>query len=358
MPHPAVPVLVPVSRPRAALGALGLLVLLAACGGGGGDPAATSTAATPSATSVAGTSTTSVTTASAGTFSSGIVGKSSTVNGVSWDDSRATVVDDRGRRGLAGLEGARVELRGTVGDDGLRGVADRLKVEPELRGTVASVDTSGAAPSFVVGGVTIATDASTVWADGLSAATLVGRRVEVHALRDAAGALRATRVEPIDGAGLSDELRGTVGAAPSGGAFPIAVGTGSVVSVRLAAGTAFTPAGCDASALVAGRVVEVHGTFTADRVLVAQRIECEDLGDDAAGLKPTAGARQERSGLVATVDAAARTLTLGTLVVAWTDATVFKRGTAASLVVGARIEVDGRVDTAGRLVAREIEIER
>lgn len=360
-PVPSVPVasiLAPsVLRPAAALSAAALLVALAACGGGddpaGVAPTSAASAGDPASSQGAGASVVAGT-----TFSSGIVAKGGVVNGVAWDDSRAAVADDRGRRGLASADGSRVALRGAPGDDGGRGVAERIRFLPELRGTVVAVDTGGPLPAFQVGGVRIATDDATVWADGLRPETLSGRRVEVHALRDAAGGLVATRIEPIDAAGLVDELRGVIGAAPSGGAFPIAVGTGSPVSVRFAAGTtAFAPAGCDASALAAGRTVEVHGAFTAERVFTAQRIECEDLLDDSAGVRARGTARQDLAGLLAAVDPASRSIRVGSETVAWDDSTGFRRGSGDDLVAGARVEIESVRGADGRPRAREIRFE-
>ncbi|MFM1988337.1 MAG: hypothetical protein RJA99_1294 [Pseudomonadota bacterium] len=355
---------VPVSRPAAALSATVLLLALAACGGGDpGGPAASSGLA-GGTSPVQGTGgavddrTLRTTAAGGTTFSSGIVAKGGIVNGVAWDDSRATVADDRGRRGLAMSDGRRVALRGEPGDDRGRGVVDRIRFLPELRGTVTAADASAPLPAFQVGGMRVGTDESTVWADGLRPDALTGRRVEVHGLRDAAGGLVATRVEPIDDPGLVDELRGVVGAAPSGGTFPIAVGAGAPVTVRFsAAGTAFAPSGCDASALAAGRTVEVHGAFTADRVFTAQRIDCEDLLDDSAGVRAGGTARHDMTGLLAGVDLSSRSIRLGSETIVWDDSTGFRRGSGDDLVSGARIEVEGVRGADGRHRAREIRFE-
>lgn len=358
MSHPVLSV----PRPAAALSATALLFALAACGGGG-DPGGAAASGGGGSSSVQGAGgavddSTLRTAAGGTTFSSGIVAKGGVVNGVAWDDSRATVADDRGRRGLATADGSRVALRGEPGDDRGRGVADRIRFLPELRGTAASVDTSGPLPAFQVGGVRVGTDDATVWADGLRPETLSGRRVEVHGLRDAAGGVVATRVEAIDASGLVDELRGIVAAAPSGGAFPISVGTGAPVTIRYTVpGTAFAPAGCDATALASGRTVEVHGAFTGDRVFTAQRIECEDLLDDSAGVRSRGTARHDLTGLLAGVDPSSRSIRVGSQTVVWDDSTGFRRGSSDDLVAGARVEVEGVRGSDGRHRAREIRFE-
>jgi hypothetical protein len=293
-------------------------------------------------------------------FSSGTMVRGSVIlNGVRYEDGGAQVDDDRGR-GVAGLAtGMQVTLRGRIGDDGASGTAERVSITPELRGTVESVDRAVSPPAFVVGGVRVQTDDATVFADGLSSAGLAaGQRIEVHALRDAAGRLRATRLEPLVGTSVPDELRGAIVAGLSGGRFAIAAGPGASISVAAAAsGVTWAPAGCGEPALVAGRVVEVHGAFGAGGTFTASRIECEDLADDARGLTPPAGARNELEGFVAGLDATQSTFRVGAVTVRRTAATQIRRGTLADLVNGAQVEVDGTRD-GGTLVAREISFKR
>jgi hypothetical protein len=322
---------------------------LAACGGGGGSDG--------TGVSIAGGGTDG--TGAPVAFSSGTMVRGSVIlNGVRYDDSAAQVDDDRGRGTAALATGMQVTLRGRIGADGASGTAERVSITPELRGTVASVDTSVSPPVFVVGGVRVQTDDATVFADGLAIGALAGQRVEVHALRDAAGGLRATRVEPLVGTTVVDELRGSIVSGLAGGRFGIAAGPGTTVSVAPApAGVTYAPAGCGEAALVAGRVVEVHGAFGAGGTFTATRIECEDLADDARGLTPGAGARNEIEGFVSGIDATQSSFRIGGITVQRTATTQIRKGTLADLVNGAQVEVDG-TRNGSTLVAREISFKR
>ncbi len=121
--------------PRAALLAA-CLGVIAACGGGTdgtGSPV-------PSA---------------AGITTSGVMTKGSViVNGVRFDDSAATVTDDRGRTASGLANGMVVKLRGRRIDSG-SGIAERIDVENELRAAIASIDPASSPQSFVAAGVTV-----------------------------------------------------------------------------------------------------------------------------------------------------------------------------------------------------------
>ncbi len=71
------------------------------------------------------------------------------------------------------------------------------------------------------------------------------------------------------------------------------------------------------------------------------RIECEDLAEDARGLTPGAGARNEIEGFVCGIDATQSTLRIGGITVQRTATTQIRRGALADLVNGAQVEVDG-----------------
>lgn len=336
--------------PAATLLAALVAASIAGCGGGGGADGTGTSIATGGATDGTG---------SPLAFSSGTMVRGSVIlNGVRYDDSAAQVDDDRGRGAASLATGMQVALRGRIGDDGVSGSAERVSITPELRGTVASVDTSVSPAAFVVGGVRVQTDDATVFADGLSIGALAGQRVEVHALRDAAGNLRATRVEPLAGSSVVDELRGAIVGGLAAGRFTVSTGASTTVSVAPApAGVAYSPAGCGEASLVAGRVVEVHGAFGAGGTFTASRIECEDLSNDSRGLTPSAGARNEIEGFVSGIDATQSSFRIGTVTVQRTASTQIRKGALADLVNGAQVEVDG-TRNGSTLVAREISFKR
>jgi Domain of unknown function (DUF5666) len=135
------------------------------------------------------------------------------VNGVRYDDSAASVIDDDdGGHSRDELKlGMMVEVDGSQMDraNGL-GKALRIRFGSEIVGPLASVSANGS--SLVVLGQTVLVNATTVFDDmpagGLSA--LVGTPIEVHAQFNAAtGDYTATRIEPEADAQMY-KLRGVV----------------------------------------------------------------------------------------------------------------------------------------------------
>jgi hypothetical protein len=318
------------TRARLLLASIAGAVALSACGGGTEGTGGVPPPAAPS-------------------YSTGVMTVGSViVNGVRYDDTNATVIIDDNTATRAQLrDGMVVKVRGRINDDGATGTAERIEVENELRGTVTEIDTSANPPTFKVSGVLVRTDDTTVFANGVTINALLNAKVEVHGLRDAAGVLRATRVEVQTGTGLQDEFKGAISTAFNGTSFAI----GQVV-VTPGSGATYTPSGCGPTALtVLGRVVEVHGSFTGTHQFSATRIDCEDLEDDANGLRPPPGARTEFEGFVANLGATS--FTLNGITVNFDAATQFRNGLREDLANGARVEVDGTLNGT-TLTAREI----
>ena len=165
--------------PIAGLLATLVAATLVACGGGGGSSAGVGTGGT-------------------GSFAVGTVSGfgSVIVNGVRYDDSSASVLDDDDNASNTGALsiGQVVEIRGSVDSDGLNGTATRIAYFSELKGPVTAVD-AGAGTVTVFGQVVNVT-ATTVFenASGLGALA-VGNVVEVYGLPDGTGAVTATRIE-------------------------------------------------------------------------------------------------------------------------------------------------------------------
>ncbi|WP_144290168.1 DUF5666 domain-containing protein [Ideonella sp. A 288] len=391
-----------------ALGAA-VLALVAACGGGGGD----ATSGTPATSTDAATGV--ATASGATVYTQGAIGGfgSVFVNGVRFDDSASQVFDDRQQRQDASVLrlGMQVEVESSAVDSAT-GMARALVIRhgSSLLGPVAAVNTS--AGTFATLGQTVKVTGTTVFDDGLSgglAALAVGQVVEVHGLADAAtGVITATRVEG-KGAATAYKLRGTVASLDTtaktfaiGGAV-IAYGTlpassvpstlvnGSVLRVQLQTAqsngqwvatslgvggprpvdkarghvrgliTAFTSThafslngiAVDASGatfedgtagVVLGAFVEVKGTIVGN-VLVATEVEVESRRQSEDSR------RIELHGMITAVDAVANTFTVRNTRVSWAGTVNWKRGSAADLVVGRRIEVKGRLAADGTTVA-------
>ncbi len=182
------------------------------------------------------------------------------VNGVRFDDSTAAVEDaDGARRSRDDLRlGMSVEIEGSAiasGSSGPAATASRIRFEAELTGPVGLVDAAGAA--FTLLGQRVTVDAATVFDDDLAggvAALASGRSVSVYGAWDpAAERYRATRVEAASAAAPL-RLRGLLAAVDTaaqtlrigatiygyGGAsgVPAGLAAGQVVRLRLTAATA------------------------------------------------------------------------------------------------------------------------
>lgn len=309
------------------------VVALAACGGG-----TDGTGAPPPAP------------AGIATTASGVMTKGSVIiNGTRFDDSAAIVTDDRGRNAAALANGMVVKLRGRSDDSG-NGTAERVDVENELRAAITSIDAAASPQSFVAGGLTVLVDSQTVYANVANFAALtVGLRVEVHGLRDAAGRLRASRVEAVAAGQGADELRGIVSAVNTAADTFVLNGN---ITVNYA-GATFSPATASESALVNGAtVVEVRGSL-AGSVFTATQVDIEDLEDD--NLRGRENEKQEAEGFVTGFTVHPGTFQVNGRTVTTTASTRFVGGTSADLVNDVKVEAEGLINAQGVLVASKIE---
>lgn len=269
---------------RAVIVSVIMLMAVTACGGGGG-----------------GTGTAPATSTSA--VSTGVMVKGSViVNGVRFEDTVANIsIDDTPKTAANLKDGMVVQVVGTVSADGVNGTAQQIEVQIEARGLVSSVSPAANPQRFVVLGQTVIVDDLTLYSNlaGFGAIAAGTTVVEVHGLRDATGAIRASRVEGSlsslpDGTGMAnplvDEIRGVVSNL-SGSVFNI----GS--QVVNAAGAAIAPSG---ASFGNGSVVEVHCTARPSCVVngefLASRVEVEDAED--AAFQPGQNQRFEAEGLV------------------------------------------------------------
>jgi hypothetical protein len=283
--------------------------------------------------------------------SRGVMTKGSVIlNGTRFDDSRATIIDDRGRSAAQLANGMVVRLRGRA-DEVTSGVADLVDIENEVRGRIQTLDAAATPKLLTVSGLTVSVSTSTVYAGVADfAALMVGMRVEVHGLRDAEGVLRASRIEAVAVQDGEDELRGPVTDIDvAKDEFTI---NGNVL-VRYT-GAAFRPAGAAEADLKAGGIVEVRGTL-AGAVFTAAQVDIEELEDRAFQSKQ--GDREDVEGVVSGFSAHPGTFNVGARTVQTTAATTFEEGTAAQLKNGAFVEVEGTVNSEGVLVAKKIELE-
>jgi len=267
-----------------------------------------------------------------------------TVNGIKFEDTSADITGDDAPKTLADIRkvGAVLRIRGRLNSDGISGTAERIEIENELRGPIDFITLP---EQFVVLGQTIMVDGGTTFSDttGLSGADplAVSEVVEVHGVRDAAGHVRATRVERMGVPGV-DELRGFITAKTGAATGTVTIGG---ADFTFDASTDLVPVG---AAFDVGTLVEVHLVGTA-----ITRLEVEDL--DESQLTPTEGIESRIEGLVSGFTSLASPFFVAGQVVNASSAR-FEDGVAADLANDVRVEAKGSM-TGGVLVAREIEFE-
>ncbi len=380
------------------LAAAGCAALVAACGGGG-DGSTAGSGSTYAAGRISG-------------FGSIVV------NGVHYDETKASVTDDDDGSSKASSAlklGMQVEVEAQGFDDkGATPTASATSIgySSLVRGPVESL----AADGFVALGQTVKVTATTVYDESITgglAGITVGTVVKVYGTLDATtGVYTATRIE----AGPANEyrLRGvvasldaiaktlTIGAAvidTSRVTVPAALKAGDRVRVKLS--TTKNSAGqWVATELRAAQPkvrtserAEVEGvissftsptSFTVDTTPVdASKAVFEDgTSGLAAGVRvevegalvdgvlvatkvkiedehDDAAKGFEVEGAITVADATAKTFVVRGVTVSYGDTTTFRNGTAANLLVNQRVEVKGALGTDGRtLVAASIEIKR
>lgn len=321
-----------------------MAVLVAACGGGGGSgdssdgpvPPSSSPTVTPGSTSAV------IVTGAIDGFGSVIV------NGVRYDTSRAEVrVEDRPAT-LADLRvGHVVRVEAQVDE---KGAASARLIEQHrlLQGTVQAVDV--AAGTVTVAGQVVRVDDDTSFDDSIARASLagisVGDRVEVHGFSSSNGQARATRIEKPASGDLEIEAKGLVSALDAA-ARRFKVGTLSVDY------STATLEGFGSAGLRDGDFVEVKGReLLADGTLKALRVHKEDDGVDGQG-----GTEAEVEGLV-TRFASASDFDVAGQKVTTTTATTYVGGSAADLKLDVKVEAEGKLDSAGTLVAAKVVFKR
>ena len=312
--------------------AAALAVFLTGCGGGGGGSGATASGSSVVSTGV-------------------ITGFGSVyVNGVRFETTRAVfLVDDAPGSQDDLAVGDVVKIRGRVNDDGRTGTATEVIGDDAVEGPVTALNLL--AGTLVVAGQSVVTDADTSFDDNIPGSSLaglvIGDFVEVAGFLDAAGAVRATRIEK-KAAGSTVEVHGVVADLDTvNRRFRINalnIDYGAAVLEDFPGGQ-----------ITAGDFVEAKGSTFVGGALQATKIEFE--GPDADDDNDDGDAKREIEGLitrfvsVTDFDVAGRPVTT-------TLTTVYENGTAADLGLNLKVEVEGPLDAAGVLVARKVSIRR
>ena len=276
------------------------------------------------------------------------VGPGVVVNGVSFNESNATIIindsTDPGAHG--GIKvGMTVKIRGS--NNGTAGTATDIEVEHAVEGTVTStngVDTlTVLGQTVMVSGQTLYEPAGTTFASLIVGTT----KIEVYGLRDQDNVIRATLIEVEGDSDFEEELRGTISGLDTNTSTFVLNG----VTVRYNVDTIFDDGSI--GDLANGQTVEVHFNNAATSNYLATEIEFEDIEDSE--FQVSDGSEFEIEGYVTSVGFT--TFEIGSQTVQTNPSTVYNDpNTFSNIVVGARVQVDG-VISGSVLVADEIDIQ-
>jgi hypothetical protein len=269
------------------------------------------------------------------------------VNGVRYATTGATImIDDRPGTESELRAGQVVRVEGTVDATGTAGTARSISFNDDVEGPVESIDP--AAARLVVLGQIVQVGRATSFDDSISPRSLdglaVGDRIEVSGLVNADGLIAATRIERKP-ASATVEVKGSASAVDSNARrFRINLLVVDYSTAQLSNFAGGTP--------VNGDLVEAHGSQDAAGVLIATRLErrtasLEGTSDDSADLE----------GLVTRYVSSLDFDVAGQRVTT-TATTAYEGGSAADLVLGANVEVEGGFAANASLVAARIEFRR
>jgi hypothetical protein len=326
---------------KACRGASGLAaaIVLAACGGGGGSSSTAGIDGTGSPSPVAAAVVYGTITAFGSVY----------VNGVHFrtDSAEFEIEGHPGTQSDLAV-GDVVLVVGRLDDNSTtQGAATRVVFDDAVEGPVQSIDR--VAGTLVVLGQLVRVTPDTSFDNAFAVPSLDGISqddiVEVSGLRGSDGAISASRIEPRP-PGLEFETTGLVAAVDSANmTFAI---NGLSVLYSSAMLNDFPVGG-----IANGQVVEIKGsTLNTAGQLVASRIEFK-----GASVTGNIGDRVEVEGFVTRfVDSG--DFDVAGLRVVTNGQTVFDGGTAGDLGLDVKVEVEGRLDANGALVATKVDLRR
>ncbi len=316
-------------KSRNLLAAFGMLALLS-CGGGGGD------------TALSGINGGGIAGINGGGIAVGpVTGFGSVfVNGIEFSTTGSTITVEGASASESQLKiGQIVEVRGTINSSAGTGTASSIAANNQYVGPVQSIDLPGL--SFALLGNVVRVTGATVFDNSFTTPALaglaVGQWVEVHGLRNSAGDVVATRIEPRAATG-DIELNGTISLLDTT-ARTFRLGNSSVnyASASTVSGT-----------LANGACAEAKGTMFSGTVLTATRVEVKNC---------TVSSSNNDSGEIegfVTRFASATDFDVGTQKVTTTATTSYSGGPAGDLALNKRVEVEGAFNASGILAAARI----
>jgi cytoskeletal protein CcmA (bactofilin family) len=318
-----------------------LLLVATGCGGSGSSGGAIDTSPNDPPL-ISGIGRTGISTGPISTFGSVVV------NGVRYDTSTAafSINGNPGTQDDLSV-GDVVTVKGTIDDNGVDGTADEVNFDDNVKGPIQSIDP--AINRLVVLGQIVQINSETSFDDSISPASIDGLQVddviEVSGLVNADGVITATRIELKTGTTEFEVLGVVSGLNTSTTQFNIndlVVDYGSAVLE-----------GFGADSISDGDLVEAKGTaFGSGGELIATRVERENAFPETAD-----GDFVEIQGFI-TRFASATDFDVSGFPVTTTAGTVYEGGDASDLALNVKVEIEGDINSAGVLVATEVDIRR
>jgi hypothetical protein len=271
------------------------------------------------------------------------------VNGVHYDIDRATIVIDGQTASGADLAlGQLVTVTGERDEAGTTGLASSVSLRTNVRGPVGAVN--AAASELTVLGQRVLVGFDTVLALGSASPTLasiaVGDVVAVSGFVGGGGLIDATRIERA-AAGTEVAVLGIVmGLDASARRF-------SIGSLAVDYGSAVLIEDFPSGAPRLGDRVFVKGVMSSSgSMLLARELHFAEEAEE----EQQPGGEVEVEGLISRFVSPADFDVAGRAARA-SSTTVYEDGSAASLALNVRVELEGTIDSLGVIVARKIEIE-
>jgi hypothetical protein len=264
-----------------------------------------------------------------------------TINDVRYS-TNAAIVTVNGQPGtLADLRhGQTVTVNGRIDSLGLTGTANSILFDANLIGPVENLDAAN--NRLIVMGQSVTSDPDTLFSAGIEPATFaglaVGDVVQISGYADAAGGLRATRIDR-DLANAELQLIGRVSGLNTANLLfainRLTVDYSSSILIDL-------PGGAPAN----GMMVKVIGTMSGGRFVVERLVT-------APALDGNTGQRIQTAGVITRFNSAAD-FDINNAAAAADAATAFRNGGSADLALNAEVVIDGDFVSGGRIMANRV----
>jgi Domain of unknown function (DUF5666) len=271
------------------------------------------------------------------------------VNGIHFQTASATIRKNGQTVDQSQLAvGEVARIKGSENDADNTGVAEEVDVEEAVVGAIDKIDTTGGTVTVLAQVVKI--NAGTSFSKDIQPADITGLKtgdvIHVSGMTDSSGDIVATRIEK-GSASSPLQVVGTVASLNAGShTFMINALTVDYSSANLTGFMSGAPSN--------GDVVEVQGTTydTATQKLTATHVQREMTDEEEAGDNRD----MEREGLI-TRFASATDFDVDGKPVTTTTSTEYRNGTAASLALNVKVEVEGMLNSSNVLVASIVSFE-